>query len=154
MLSNRRVQQMRDLVQAIDDEAIKDQKRETAERAAFERPQALQDMKKVHREERRLGKQYIQALQRDQEVILHLSIYYRTALRNTPNTKLIHIPYLSPSVLSDGSRYEGLETVYLDSILFSSIDSRSYHTASILCHRLFSYYNSARQDSSGETACS
>lgn len=63
-----RVNQMREMVQAIDDEADRDQKRETSERAVFDQPQQLQDMKKQHREQRRLGKQYIEALKRDQEV--------------------------------------------------------------------------------------
>lgn len=60
---------MREFIQAIDDEAIRDQQRETAERAIFERHDQLHDLRKIHREKRKIGKQYIEALQRDHEVI-------------------------------------------------------------------------------------
>lgn len=63
-----RVNQMRELVQAIDDEADRDQKREAAERAIFDKPQQLHDLKKQNREQRRIGKQYVESLQRDHEV--------------------------------------------------------------------------------------
>lgn len=59
---------MRELVQAIDDEADRDQKRESAERAVFDKPQQLHDLKKQNREQRRIGKQYVESLQRDHEV--------------------------------------------------------------------------------------
>lgn len=95
---------MRDLVQAVDDEAVKEQKRETAERSAFERPQALQDLKKVHREERRLGKQYIQALQRDQEVrLIHIPLSFKVYPFAIPKPYPNHTLTLSSN--SDGSHY-------------------------------------------------
>lgn len=65
---------MRELVQAIDDEADRDQKRESAERAVFDKPQQLHDLKKQNREQRRIGKQYIESLQRDHEVSIFLYV--------------------------------------------------------------------------------
>lgn len=95
---------MRDLVQAVDDEAVKEQKRETAERSAFERPQALQDLKKVHREDRRLGKQYIQALQRDQEVrLIQIPLRFKVYPFAIPKPYPNHSLTLSSN--SDGSHY-------------------------------------------------
>ncbi len=59
---------MREVIQAIDDEADRDQKRETGERAVFDQPHQLHDLRKINREQRKIGKQYIESLQRDHEV--------------------------------------------------------------------------------------
>lgn len=65
-----RVKQMKELVQAVDDEAQKEIKREQAEMENFDKELLIGEMKKRHREERQKGKLYIEALQRDHEVSL------------------------------------------------------------------------------------
>lgn len=59
---------MQEVVQAIEDEEAKEKKRELHEIENFEKKEILKEIKKTHREERRKGKLYIEALQRDQEV--------------------------------------------------------------------------------------
>ena len=59
---------MQEVVQAIEDEENKEKKRELSEIENFEKKELLKEIKKANREERRKGKLYIEALQRDQEV--------------------------------------------------------------------------------------
>ncbi len=71
MLINRRmrVKQMKELVQAIEDEAQKEIKREQQEMENFDKELLIGDILKRNREERAKGKLYIEALQRDQEIL-------------------------------------------------------------------------------------
>jgi hypothetical protein len=63
-----RVKYMQEIVQAIDDEDHKERKREITEIENFEKPENLKEVKKANKEERKKGKLYLEALQRDQEV--------------------------------------------------------------------------------------
>lgn len=67
MVANRRmrVKQMKELVQAIKDEGRKENKREQQEMENFDKELLIGDIQK----ERAKGKFYIEALQRDQEIL-------------------------------------------------------------------------------------
>lgn len=59
---------MQEIVQAIQDEENKEKTRELYELENYDKKDLLKDIRKNHREERKKGKLYIEALQRDQEV--------------------------------------------------------------------------------------
>jgi flagellar motor component MotA len=60
---------MQEVVQAIDDEDRKEKRRELSEIENYEKKETLKEIRKVNQEERRKGKLYIEALQRDQEIV-------------------------------------------------------------------------------------
>jgi hypothetical protein len=68
-LARTKMKYMKELVQAIDDEAQKEEKREKYEFENRDKESFLTNIKKKHQEERAKGKQYIEALRRDQEII-------------------------------------------------------------------------------------
>ncbi len=68
-LAKIKVKYMKELIQAIDDEAKKEEKRELYEFENREKESFLVTVKKKHLEERMKGKQYIEALRRDQEIV-------------------------------------------------------------------------------------
>lgn len=68
-LAKLKVKNMQEVVQAIEDEEKKELRREELEVECVDKPDELKQLKKAHREERRKGKLYIEALQKDQEII-------------------------------------------------------------------------------------
>jgi len=72
-LARLRVKQMQEVMMAVQDEMNREQLREQNELEYETKPELLKQMKLTNREERRKGKLYIDALQRDQEVIVMLS---------------------------------------------------------------------------------
>lgn len=70
LLASMKVKYMKDLTQAIDDEFAKEMKRSVLENeTALTQPQKLKQLKKTHERERQVGKEYIEAIQYDSEVI-------------------------------------------------------------------------------------
>ncbi|RYH12557.1 hypothetical protein EON65_37975 [archaeon] len=53
----------------MEDEQIREGKREQAAREAWDKPTVLQDLRNAHHKERLAGRTYIEHLQRDHEVI-------------------------------------------------------------------------------------
>jgi hypothetical protein len=64
-----KVKAMKELVQAVDDEALKEAKREQYEFQNKDKVNLIADIKKKHRDERARGKQYLEGLQRDHEIM-------------------------------------------------------------------------------------
>lgn len=75
---------MQEIVQAIQDEENKEKTRELYELENYDKKDLLKDIRKNHREERKKGKLYIEALQRDQEVSLGIVTYLSTLSLLTP----------------------------------------------------------------------
>jgi hypothetical protein len=69
LLAKLKVRHLRDLVHAIDDESLKEKKREEAELACAGKPKKLNLIRKAHEAEREKARNYIETMQNDAEVI-------------------------------------------------------------------------------------
>ena len=69
LLAKLKVRHLRDLVHAIDDESLKEKKREEIELACAGKPKKLSLVRKAHDAEREKARNYIETMQNDAEVI-------------------------------------------------------------------------------------
>jgi len=69
LLAKLKVRHLRDLVHAIDDESLKEKKREEVELACAGKPKKLSLVRKAHEVEREKARIYIETMQNDAEVI-------------------------------------------------------------------------------------